>query len=154
MAKTTKRDKSAEQQYRSAIRAAWLGVAVMRKKLTTHETRLIADWCKQEIPVQFVVEAIRRTIDRAKAKRLPLYSLGIIRSDLLVVLKERARMHIGGRSPEPAEEWRSRWAAALEEVAEGERNPERASMYRELLGHLPTLTREDALRRYREIENP
>jgi hypothetical protein len=151
-------DPKALAQYRATIRQAWLGVAVLRKKFTGHETRLVARWFDQGIPAGIVVEAIKRTIERAKARSLPLYSIGIIQSDLMVVQRERASTQVGANSQRSSlgkpEAWRMKWTEELEEIAEGEPNPETAAMYRELLRQLPTLTREEARDRWNRIAYP
>src|SRR5262245_17453085 len=135
------------REYRKAIREAWLPI-VGRKKLSSHEYLLTASWHLENIPLSCVLQAIEVT---HKNSTKPLYSLGVVRSALRHILRERARMHVG--APQDAEkgDWRKKWAEGLEDIASCEPDPERGAMWRELRDSLPGLTEEETEKRWKEL---
>lgn len=125
------------KRYNELIREAWLPL-VGRKKLTSHESRLIKQWLGDDIPVEAVLKAIDQCARRARSNRTPLYSLGIVRGDLAGVLKQRAQMAIGEKAETTG--WRERMTADLEELKS--LDPDRAGIYEELQRALPGIATE------------
>ncbi|MGA9768753.1 MAG: hypothetical protein WBV94_06925 [Blastocatellia bacterium] len=140
----TKSDRKAElKQYRAAIAAAWLPV-VGRDRLTSYEFDLVAGWFTDGLEAALILRAIRQVAGRGTT----VYSLGVIRADLVSLQREQARAHVGAHKKEP--DWKTRWRADLEILIEGETNERRAAHYQQLLEDLPTLAYDQAKARYRE----
>lgn len=134
------------KQYRTAIRLSWLKL-VNRKQLKRYEFNLTAEWHAGGIPLVRVLKAIQAVKDRGASVR----SLGVIKPDLARLEREEASTQIGASSIGDADDWRTTWAEDLESLASDTPDPELAVLYRELRDQLPTLTKEEAMRRCMEI---
>ena len=133
------------KEYRSKIREVWLPI-VGRLKLTSFEYELIGRWHGEGIPVYTVLTAIRDCAARGST----LHSIGVIRSDLARLGRQKARSGVGAHV-ETDNQWREKYAEDLEECASMAADPEVAAMYRELAGQLLKLTKSEANERFKEI---
>jgi hypothetical protein len=136
------------KSYRAAVRAAWLPL-VDRKKLSSHEYELTAEWFNSDIPIRIVLRAIDQVKQRARSKGTPLYSLGIIKPDLITLGMQNARSQVGRTQVTTKSDWRASWATGLDDLAINV--PDKAAKYRELKEALPSLTLEEAQERLSEI---
>jgi len=131
--------------YRALIRAEWLPLCG-RKKLSSFEYLLTEEWHRDQVPIAWIVQAIKQV----KARRRTVYSLGVIRGDLAAIQKEKAAARIA--ATEDAQDWRGRWDEQLEVLASHTTNPECASMARELKRDIPNIAGErELLARFVEI---
>jgi hypothetical protein len=145
------RQNSRAGEYRQAIREAWLPV-VGRQQLKSAEYEHINEWLEQGIALDLILRAIRQCAERARAKRITLNSLGVIRADLMQLQRQQAAMHVGGHKQEAGEEWRTNWDEDLQSLADETSNPELAAVCNELRRDLPQLSRQQAEVRWREIK--
>jgi len=137
------------EDYRAAIREAWLPV-VRRKKLTSFEYVLIAEWYAQQKPLKWVLEAIKDCANRGSGT---LYSLGVIRNDLCRIEHQAARAAVGAGAGDGLYDWRAAHREELEELAESFSSPECQAMARELARDLVKLTEEQFYQRWRKIKD-
>ena len=144
-------NKQALADFRAAIREAWSGV-VGRPKLSSSEYDLTQEWFDAGVPLEFILKAIHQASERARQNQRTIYSLGVIRADLVAIKRAQATLRIGLR-PNEEEGWRSKWAEDLESVAEDSANPEMAAECRELIRDLPGLSKTQAVERWREIKD-
>ena len=139
------------KEYRRIIWQEWQPI-VGRKKLSSFEYPLIEGWFRAGVQVQHVLWAIRDCFERAETKGRTLRSLGVIVPDLARVQRQSSRMRVGD-TDHTASEWRSKWERDLIELADALTTDdcEKAAMYRELAGKLPSLTLDEAKKLYAEI---
>jgi hypothetical protein len=134
--------KQALRAYRKAIAAAWLPL-VGRDRLSSYEYDLIADWYTAGVEASTVLRAIRQVAERGAT----VYSLGVIRADLVKLQKELSHAQVGARKEA---DWKTRWREDLPLIIEGEPNERRAALFQRLLDDLSNLTYDQAKARYRE----
>jgi hypothetical protein len=134
------------KQYRAAIRLAWLKL-VKRKQFKRYEFDLTAEWHSKGVPLVAVLKAI----DAIKTAGKRVYSLGVLKADIAQIEREQAAIQVGSINESNKEEWRTTWAEDLETLADETSDPERAAMYRELRKEIPNLTKDEALRRWKQI---
>ncbi len=134
--------------YRAAIRRAWLPV-VGRKKLTSHEWKLISEWYSESLPLNLILQAITNCAGRARSLHIALHSLGVIRADLENLKAQRAKSQVGAQQ---LRDWLARYKEDLTDlVALADDETERAA-YQALLNDLPRLTEVEANKRWRAIQ--
>jgi hypothetical protein len=136
-------NKQALKAYRRAISKAWLSI-VGRERLTSYEYDLIADWYTTGLEAALVLRAIKLVAERGTV----VYSLGVIRADLVKLQREHARTQVGAHTKEP--DWKTRWREDLEILIEGESNERRAALFQQLLDDLSGLAYDQAKARYHE----
>jgi hypothetical protein len=135
--------KQALKQYRKAISDVWLPL-VGRDRLTSYEYDLTAEWFAEGVEAALVVRAIRQVAGRETT----VYSLGVIRADLVKLQRDQGRMQVGGHTKVP--DWKTRWLEDLPIIIEGESNERRAALFQQLLNELPNLAYDQAKARYHE----
>jgi hypothetical protein len=128
------------------VRSAWLPV-VGRGRITSHEYSLIKIWHEDRVPLDLILKAIRRVEERGAT----IYSLGVIRADLVQLRRDRAKMEVGKHGGNEALDWRQQWEEDLNAIAALDTNPERRAMFSELVRDLIKLDLSEAQARYSEI---
>jgi hypothetical protein len=141
---TNSETQSALKQYRKTISEAWLPL-VGRDRLTSYEYDLTGDWFTIGIEVSLVLRAIRQVAGRGTT----VFSLGVIRADLVKLQKEQSYTKVGAhKKNEP--DWKVRWREDLPLIIEAEANERRAALFQLLLDDLSGLTYDQAKARYHE----
>jgi len=133
------------KNYRSAIASAWLPLTG-RKRLTSNEYALVAEWFDESIPVGVILRAIAAVAERGRT----VYSLGVIRADLELLRREQGRLQAGAHKEEiMRDDWREQWEKDLKALAKE---------YSELTGDcfifiekLPTMTEDQARARWKKL---
>jgi hypothetical protein len=140
---------AALKSYRRAISDAWLPI-VGRRRLTATEYGYVKELFASRIEVETVLRAIRRCAARALGANYTIYSLGVIKSDLGVIMKENSRMRVGAGQPNP-DAWREQWRRDLTDLI-GYVNDPFKSAYQSLLADLDSLSLDGAMERWRAIQ--
>ena len=142
--------KAALKSYRSIIRDAWLPL-VGRRKLTSPEYVYTEQLFNSSIEIDTVLWAIRRCAARALGANYTIYSLGVIKADIEVVMKEKSRMAIGAHKPDAADAWRIQWRRDVEDLISLVDEPF-CSAYQALLADLDSLSLDEAKERWQAIQ--
>lgn len=144
--------KAALKLYRREIGDAWLP-HVGRRRLTPHEYKLVEGWFNEGIPLHLILRAINDAAERARSSSNTIYSLGVIRADLVKQQRQWASVSVGLHSQQPAVDWRARYREDLEDIIEMEIDQSKIEPLRALLNDLLSLSKPDAESRLRAIYN-
>lgn len=144
-------------EYRALIRDDWAPL-VGRRRFSSFEYPLTEGWYKANIPVAWVLEAIKRVKERGRT----VYSLGVIQTDLTAVQRERQRARLGEEPKRASNEMESKWTGggrqafieALQEIAGREGTPaDCLALINRLIADAPSLNRDQAYARFGEIHH-
>lgn len=136
--------------FRSVIRDAWLPI-VGRRKLNSRDYEIISEFFETGYPIDAVLKAIKRCAERARHNGYTLYSLGVIRSDLEAVMRDKSKTQVGASKPADENAWRERWRRDLLDLISYVNDPYK-SAYQSLLAELDSLSLEQALERWQAIQ--
>jgi hypothetical protein len=133
------------KNYRNAIRQAWLPL-VGRNQLTSSEYAQTEQWFNESIPVQLILRAIASVA----ARSVVVFSIGVIKADLVALQREQGRLQAGAHKEEiMQDDWRNQWEQDLKALAE--EYPEISGDCFDLMWDLPKLTEDEAKARWQEI---
>ncbi|HKQ06632.1 MAG TPA: hypothetical protein VJ464_15975 [Blastocatellia bacterium] len=145
--------KAALKTYRKEIGDAWLPLAG-RHRLTSHEYQLVATWFSDGTPLHLILKAIRDVAKRAKEQNLTVYSLGVIRADLVKRQRQDARVHVGSQRKHTQVDWRIHFSECLQDLGDMEKDESKFELLKSLFTDLPGLTKDEAEARLQRIYNP